>query len=227
MIGAAGELVLPRRVIPQPTPEVSGGGDCGACVFGGIFGMTVPEVYEFKGDVCCIGIGEMQRMLRVAAIYKKADRFIEDPARWAGHTTYEAFGRPGHLDYLSWFNYVRMAIDAGYYGLAQVDFARTGGRAKGGTDHWVMICGARTEGTVIDKKLTGEVLVSCSARSTGVKDEWVEAQDFLKNRGGYNILFARPLCPSYRQVALATGPWQGTISPRVSHPCVWVPTRKS
>ena len=97
------------------------------------------------------------------------------------------------MEALAWFNYVRMGIDAGYYGLALVDFKRQGGPD---TDHWVMLCGARTLPLPPDGGLIkGDVLVSCSARSSGMRDEWVDARDFLKHRGGYDVLFVRPRSP--------------------------------
>lgn len=193
MIGEAGEIVLPRRVKLQPTPDLHQGGDCGACVLGGIFDMTVQQVYdELKGDVKSIHYGEMQRVLRVSVYQKRADRIIEEPAAWPRRWWgCDSFGRPSHMESLPWFNYVRAFIDAGYYGIASVDSDKQGG-SKGGTDHWVMICGARTEGSVNGKVITGDVLVSCSMRRTGMVDEWVEAREFLQHRGGYDILFARP-----------------------------------
>lgn len=189
---AAGETILPRRVHPQPTPNLVPGGDCGACVLAGALGMTPERVYdELVEKRTCIGHGEMCRLLRVAISRGLADRIIEEPAEWPGSWSQRSFGRPAHLEHLPWISYVRMAIDAGYYGLAEVDFARGGGGTRVQTDHWVLIRGVRSEGHPVGKVMTGEVLVSCSARSTGGVDEWVEAVDFLKNRGGYNLLFVR------------------------------------
>lgn len=190
MIGVAGETVLPRRVVPQPVPDLHPGGDCGACVLGGALGLGAAEVYSRLESKGITHKGEMQRLLRVAVWRGLADRMIETSAEFRGDSRHwPAFGAPAFMESLAWFNYVRMAIDAGYYGLAMVDFKRGGGPD---TDHWVLICGARTEGAVSGKTITGEVLVSCSARSTAGRDEWVEARDFLRNRGGYDVLFVRP-----------------------------------
>lgn len=159
----------------------------------GIFDIAVEDAYDrIKGERKSItGSWEMARCLRVASMLGLADRIIVESAQWPNThgKVYGAFGRPAHLEYLPWFMYVRAMIDAGYYGIAEVDHGCSGGIE---TDHWVMICGARTEGAVSGKTLTGDVLVSCSARSSGMRDEWVEACDFLTKRGGYNILFARP-----------------------------------
>lgn len=149
--------------------------------------MTVEEVYKRFDTKGVTSHHEMSRLLRCAA-GKEADRIVEDPAEW-GRSYLRAFGQPGWLHSLSWFNYVRMAIDAGYYGLCTVDFKKQGGPD---TDHWVLICGARTKGCVTGELITGEVLVSCSARSSGMKDEWVDVRDFLRDRGGFDVLFVRP-----------------------------------
>lgn len=194
MIGAPGEIVLPRRVKPQPTPNIVAGGDCGPCVLGGALNLEVQEVYDrLVGKVRSLEKGEMQRLLRVAAMYGLADRFIEDAAEWRTFSSWShrSWGTPAWFESLAWFNYVRMAIDAGYYGLAMVNHARAGVDSHG-TDHWVMICGARCFEIKSGDTITGEVLVSCSARSSGMRDEWVEARDFLQHRGGYDLLFVRP-----------------------------------
>lgn len=191
MIGAAGEIALPRRAIPQPKPHVVALGDCGACVLGGALGIAVEAVYDdVQGERQTIE--DMPRLLRVAARKGLADRFIADPAEWhsASSRCMRSFGHPADYESLPWFNYVRMAIDAGYYGLARIDFSRGGGRQRGGTDHWVLICGACTKGVVSGEVLTGEVLVSCSARNPG--GEWIEARTFLRDCGGYDLLFVRP-----------------------------------
>lgn len=192
MFLAPGHVVLARRVVPQPTPELVAGGDCGACVLGGALGISIERVYdELLGSRQSLSFYEMQRALRVVT-GTLADRSIEDPAEWpSSFRGHRSFGRPGYAESLPWFRYVQMAVDAGYYGIAMVDMDRNAG-ANGGCNHWVMICGARTEGAQNGKTITGDVLVSCSARRTAGADEWVEARDFLKNRGGYDVLFVRP-----------------------------------
>lgn len=192
--GDVGEVILSRRVQPQPTPEMNPGGDCGACVLGGALGMSVERVYsELKGDVRSIEFGEMTRMLRCAVSSGLADRIVEDPASWPRRWWgCDSFGRPSHYEAPAWLKYVRMAIDAGYYGIATVD--TTGARGtQGGTNHWVMICGARNRGhEAYGGTLTGEVLVSDSRRSVAMVERWVEAREFLQNEGGYDVLFVRP-----------------------------------
>lgn len=189
MIGTGGSLVLPRRVISQPTPELVAGGDCGACVLGGILGVSIEEAYKLKGKQEAIRRGEMARLLRVAISHGLADRMIEDAAQFQSNSRHwPSFGNPAHLESLAWFNYVRMAIDAGYYGIATVDINKSGGFD---TNHWISICGARTHGAISGQAITGEILINCSARTTPDL-EWAEVREFLRLRGGYDLLFVRP-----------------------------------
>lgn len=44
------ELVLPRRVAPQPAPAIVPGGDCGPCCVAGVTGLDVDEAYALAGD---------------------------------------------------------------------------------------------------------------------------------------------------------------------------------
>ena len=188
MIGAAGEATLPRRAVHQPQPHIYPQGDCGACSLGGAIGLTVPEVYarfEPRGGGITNG-GEMERCLRCCVSYGLADRMLDCPAEFPNARYLSAFGSPAIHEYTQWFNYVRMAIDAGYYGIANVDYDGNGGPD---TNHWVLICGARTEGAIVGKMLTGEILVSCPASG----ERWQEARDFLKRMGGYDIRFVRPI----------------------------------
>jgi hypothetical protein len=190
MMGIAGEIVLPREAKPQPHPEIHKGGDCGACALGGALGMEVAEVYRRFDSEGLTHAGEMARCIRCASSYELADRIIQDSAEWPDALPWcKSFGRPAVLEYLAWFNYVRMAIDAGYYGLAQVNYDGSKIIGEYETNHWVLIRGARTDGAVTGKVMTGEVLVSCSA---GRLNGWHEAREFLKHRGGYDLLFVRP-----------------------------------
>lgn len=181
LIGDPGEIILPMRALKQPCPEIHKGGDCGACCLGGALGFSVERVYaDFDSDGIT-QIGEMARCLRCSP----ADRIIDTPCEWPWTRHFGDFGWPAKFESIPWFNYVRMAIDAGYYGLCMVDFKKQGGPEA---NHWVLLCGARTEGCVIGKTITGEVLASCSV--TG--ETWYEAAWFLEKMGGYRVLFVRP-----------------------------------
>jgi hypothetical protein len=184
MIGSPGEVILPRRSLIQPRPEIHKGGDCGACCLGGALGIQVADVYSRFDSQGITHSGEMARCLR-CSIHELADRMLDIPAEWPSNRYIHSFGSPAVHEALPWFNHVRMAIDAGYYGLATVDYSGNGGPD---TNHWVLICGAKTEGSPVGKLITGDILASCSVNG----DKWYESRDFLSRMGGFNTLFVRP-----------------------------------
>jgi hypothetical protein len=190
------EVVLPRRALPQPSPHVVPGGDCGACVLGALLGLTVAEFYPWfdEGKVEALSWHTVRQALFQARSDRRIDRLVDDVPTWPSYEAQANWGSPGWTQNMEWFHRVRMAIDGGYYGLCSVDFAARG--PMFGHDHFVMICGARevtrphptVEGAgTIDQ----EVLVSCSA--SNVQGYWIEAREFLKTRGGFNVLLARPV----------------------------------
>lgn len=192
------QVVLPRRVVPQPTPNLYPGGDCGPCVLAGVLGKTVQEVYDqfSSGKYKSFHFSEMCGALHSAEAYGMIDRVVTDIPIWPWAGSAEAFcawGIPSTLQNLAWFAYVTMAMDAGYYCLAMVD-TKKGGAHGEGTNHWVLLVGVRELRIPIDERsarISTEVLVSCSSRTTP-DEEWVEASTFLKERGGFNLILARP-----------------------------------
>lgn len=184
MIGSAGTLILPRRAVTQPHPFIYKGGDCGACSLGGVLGISVPEVYKAFGSDGITHSGEMGRCLR-CAVTDYADRILDVPAKWDVYTGCASFGQPAYFASVPWFNYIRMGIDAGYYGLATINYD---GNGRPETNHWIVICGARTKGAIVNELITGDILVSCSVRG----ECWYDAREFLKNFGGYDTMLVRP-----------------------------------
>lgn len=192
------EVVLPRRVVPQPTPEIVSGGDCGACVLGGILGMKIEEVYDhFRGAREPLGWSHMRQALWDAKHRQQLDRIRCDHYQtWqSGYSAFNEWGTPGWSQAGAWFEHLTMAFDAGYYAIALVDMEKKGPRG-GGTNHWCMIVGSRMRWVPFPdgKGSRGhrEILVSCSSRRTP-DEEWVEDSDFLYERGGFNLMFARPV----------------------------------
>jgi len=191
------EVTVPRRVIPQPHPKVYEHGDCGACVLGGLFGINdIKEVYSrFQRN----GAIEPWCRITMADAFHSAqnrniiDRFVDDMPTWAGWDVRNVWGNPSWYQCREWFNYIRMAIDAGYYGVASVNMDGNGPLEL--TDHVVLLCGVRervdphptmTEAGVVIQ----EILVSCSAKHP--EGKWYEVEGFLKHRGGFNCYLARP-----------------------------------
>lgn len=185
-------VVLPRRVVPQPRPFLVEGGDCGACVLAGALGLTVPEVYArtveaWWGKRQSLNEDVVARAVTEAARDGVADRAVTRPAHWTVEDRWATWGACASRQWQPWAEYLRMAFDAGYYGLACVSMDGLGSNAAG-PDHWVLLCGWRPgqDGTVLD-----EVLVSCSARHP--EGRWIRARDFLARQGGFNALLVRPV----------------------------------
>lgn len=188
------EVILPRRALPQPSPKIVEGGDCGPCCLAGMANKTIQEVYDLQEDGPeAFSWPKAVRTLHEAKRQGWLDRFIDDIPIWTQWKSKMQFGMPSWDSNLEWFGYVTMAIDAGYYGFCSVNYDGKGPLVD--SDHVVLICGVR-ELTVPHKTVKGaacivpELLVSCSA--TCPEGRWEEHREFLTKRGGYNILLARP-----------------------------------
>lgn len=113
------------------------------------------------------------------------DRVITDLPMWPQSPECAHWGHPAWEMSLEWFRYIRMAIDAGYYALAFVDYEKRGPRSD--PNHVVLLVGTRSK-EIAHPSLKGayridnEILVSCSSSKTP-DEEWVEVHDFLAQRG--------------------------------------------
>jgi len=187
---------LPRRAVPQPKPAINQGGDCGGCVLAGLLDLSVKDVYEmFRAG----GHKSFSRYEMVEAVesalwtHELLDRVITDIPHWIALPNSQIWGHPGWAQNLAWFNYIRMAIDAGYYGIASITYNKQGPPTE--SDHVVLICGARERReqhpTVASaKNIIQEILVSCSAAHPDGK--WVNHIEFLEKWGGFNAILVRP-----------------------------------
>lgn len=200
------EIILPRRVPRQPLPFIVDGGDCGACVISGALGLAIADIYNRVDEACIqkfgqphsISYGRMRQFLQCneGRLFAEA---ILDPPIWLARTGGwdMLFGLPGHMQSMSWLPYVRMALRAGFYGIAGVDTMKAGPTGHG-SNHWVMVCGYRQRweervGNDGDTWRAGhdEILISNSATSQPA-EEWVDVGDFLRNWGGFNCFLVRP-----------------------------------
>ena len=193
-------IILSRRVLPQPKPAIVDGGDCGPCVFAGLLGLpSVADAYERYSSRDPIHqswhSNEMRGSIQTAMAEGLIDRIVDDVPLWVPPPIKMSFGAPAHEQSLAWFEYVRMGLDAGYYGLTVIDYDGKGEAP----DHWVMICGART----LSEKLTlrdglnatrfhNEILVSNSAPSQPA-EQWVDPFAWLRDHGGFAVILARPV----------------------------------
>lgn len=195
------EVLLPRRVAAQPVSFLVDGGDCAACALGDVLGLSVPEVYERYAKNGCgreggklVGFAwwDLVQALERARWDGLLDRLITDIPFWDVRGAEQCFGRPAFSMSGPWFRYLRMAFDAGYYAIANVVFDASG--VTGVPDHVVLLCGARQHW---EERADGirfgedQVFVSCSSTRTP-DEEWVTAHRFLRDRGGFNVLLARP-----------------------------------
>lgn len=194
------EIVLSRRVIPQPIPMVHNGGDCGPCVLGGIFGLSVQQCYEqfkeFKEQTALSWLGMYYAVHRAMA-EGFALHVISDVPTWDRPQSMMLFGCPSWNWNLQWFRYITMALQAGYYGIAAVAHDKTGPISRNPGDHWVMVCGARCYLTPIREgccSVESEIFISNSS-TQAASEEWVKVSEFLEKWGGYNTLLVRPTNP--------------------------------
>ncbi len=188
------EIVLPRRVVPQPSPGIADGGDCGACVLAGLLGIDVAAAYAVRerDHGKPFAYPTMVEALHEADARNLIDRLITDTPHWYLWEGKMPWGIPSWHRSDAWFAWVRMGLDAGYYAVGQIDMDGRG-PVVGQLNHWVLICGARSYWIEVGggcKRGEREVLVSCSARAPGGK--WHNVDAFLRDCGGYNVLLARP-----------------------------------
>lgn len=188
------EIVLPRRVVPQPVPFISDGGDCGACALAGMAGLNHPQrIYDLfpkeagitqEGDA---PKGFSWREIRSILHSLKARGYFSDlmvdVPLWMPWGADLHYGPAGYMVSPQWFRYLKMALQAGYYAIANVVFDKTAPEAL--PDHVVLLTGARL------RDGWSEILVSCSSTRTP-DEEWIEVSKFLRTRGGYDIYLARP-----------------------------------
>lgn len=114
-----------------------------------------------------------------------------------------SFGVSGAMQYSPWCNMVRSMIIGGYYGICQVFDGghKVLNNLYGTTNHWIMIAGWRyvyikhtnheVEGTATGH-YEQEILIGNSSNANP-QEEWLPADDFLKNWGGFGVLWAKPL----------------------------------
>lgn len=188
------EVVLPRRVLRQPSPFIQPGGDCVACCVGALTDLSVIEVYTRFGMENLSGHPQVRDVLYQADRDGLLDRATFSMPVWPAAIPdwYASYGLASHWMATEWFDYLRTHLEAGMYGLAFVDMSKR----SGPPDHAVLIVGARvrvqTDPTDGGRSFIPELLVSCSSLSTP-DEEWVKPALFLRERGGYNLMFARPL----------------------------------
>jgi len=190
------------------------GGDCGACCLAGLLNTGVLEAYELhesgyygRGPLdlnpakeipkqSSFSYHSMDRTLTHLFYEGTLDRYINDPPIWLINQNIEmngAWGASSLLMASAFINYCLAMFDAGYYGIAQVNLQGDGPYSRGGTNHWVMLCGARRRRYQEGDRtfIAEEVLVGDSAWSQP-RERWIGWREFLEKHGGFMAFFARP-----------------------------------
>ena len=112
----------------QPSPSIVDGGDCGACVLAGVFNLTVEEAYDdLLGKRDAVSYQEMHGAIYESHHRKLCTDFVDEVPLWINAVSNSRLnvGAPSWMMSLQWFDYIKMAIQAGYYGVASVDFDKT------------------------------------------------------------------------------------------------------
>jgi hypothetical protein len=151
----------------------------------------VEQTYErFLGKISAFSWFDRRTAIRNAVWEGLAEHCIDEFPEWPlnRYELQSEFGLTAWHQGTSYWNYLRMALAGGYYGIAEVNYEKQGPDQP--SNHAVLICGAR------EHKPEGghhryELLISCSARSSP-DEEWVEVHEFLKRRGGFNVLLVKP-----------------------------------
>jgi len=191
------QKILPLAALPQPVPSIYKGGDCGACVLGG---LLLPDYHDVevvyticRGDVDSFAYTTMTNSLFHARANGLIRDFIHSVPTWGRPECFMQYGTTSWQVANEWFDYIKIAILAGYYGVASVDaFGKSGE-----IDHWVLMKGFRIRAIPIKghpkaKRISKDLLISNS--STQRPDlKWIPVARFLRKHGGYNAILVRPL----------------------------------
>lgn len=192
MSGSLIEVVLDRRCILQPKPAFHVSGDSGACVLASILGSDPQDIYDqFIGSVRPLSRDDVIYVLQKADTDNLIDRLVTATPHWALPEFRLSYGYTSWQLSDEWFDYVRMALDAGYYGLAELNDRHRGPRNGGSS--WAMFVGIRETRKPPSRRgarfeqVKREVLVS-----TPKFDKWIDVSPLLKYQGGYNVILVRP-----------------------------------
>jgi hypothetical protein len=193
-------MILPRQVKNQPSLRICEWGDCGGCVLAGLFDKTVEETYKiYKREPrnTPFSYHEMIQALEIARFRGEATDILTECPEWPSYPALMQYGRSSWLQFDSWFRYIKMGMQAGYYAICSVSLHNLGPLGSPPHDHWVLLNGYRQTETeirvpgteiVLGKRIDQEIQISCPVNYT----EWMAADKFLTTKGGFNALLVRP-----------------------------------
>lgn len=196
------EYVLPRMTVPQAGISIVKGGDCGALVLAGLTLKPATECYEWStkqadGSPQSYTLSSLEDAITALGCRDGWDVVTDFPV-WMKdvHRGHTAFGFDGLTQAQMWGRYVRMAVQAGYYGVTTIAFQPRDSSSAAGyrdTNHCVMIRGWRFRWEPIAavpgaKRGVQEVFISCSVKGS----YWICVDTLLRDHGAFRVLLARP-----------------------------------
>jgi hypothetical protein len=161
--------------------------------------MTVEEVYELKGERKPFCYPTMISALNALYYDGRLDRLVTKVPFWPSGDAMRIWGDTAQLQSTHWFEWLTMALEAGYYGLMHY---RMDGDPTQLPDHFVMVVGVRVWHDPIPGKvndagepnawtLRHELLISCSSTRTQA-EFWLGLNELFEKKGGFNVMLARP-----------------------------------
>lgn len=191
------EKILPLRSKHKLPVSIVKNGDCTYCCIAGLLGVEIEKVYEL-----CVQYGVTEKyeplthefgipnLLGELIDKNWLNAFIDHVPFWPQqYLNIQSYGFQGHMFWKPWFDYISMAIDAGYYGLLSVNCYGTGGV----NDHTVLLKGYRTR-WVDNPNFKGSLVLHselCISDPNKEEDGWFLCETYLKNYGGYDVILVR------------------------------------
>mgnify|MGYP001469470245 CR=1 FL=1 len=177
------------HVVPQISPKVLSGGDCGYCCLAGLLGVSVPVAYEITESRMPKGFEGRASMCAWRWRFLLQSFGLPGEEYRPKHYYYKSGAIPMHWDNRNWIDGVRDVVAAGDVLVASVRFNRGAPpppHTPGDSDHNVLITGYKQHwlphptmaGAASQSR---EVLISCSAKG----ESWIPWDELLYWHGAY------------------------------------------
>lgn len=175
-------MVNKIRAIPQQ--GINSKGDCGQCCLAGITNKSVKEIYQIQGVIDGLTYFSMMSLIKKLGIkYNNKLPYLDD---WRMNEEWQTFGRPSYMLTQEWLENAYSRTLNGWIGLCGVNL---NGKAieEEIADHWVLLYKITYDPQKLYKEKN--VYISCPTKGERI----FNAKDFLKNYGGYNTIWVKPL----------------------------------
>lgn len=172
---------------PQQGINVSG--DCGPCCISGITGIPVLDIYnKYVGRIDGLTYFDVYNLcLKLVddGIIEQVDNKLPDLPEYLEDPEWNTFGRPSWMNMHNWLNNVSFKVATGWIGIAMVNMRGFALEEAMHANHFVLIIGCQNGESYSDK------IVKISCPTLGYYEK--PAKDFLKNYGGYNTIWVKPI----------------------------------